>query len=163
MFLADIHLYGLIPSSPGTFHNIFVVFIRFTLLEEDILSAFPVAIKRTLVKSVVDELHRKEQLRLSGGELNTVITTPAHAEWILECIGQGFRLPFNDGSILNTLFRLYHIWLFNNWPLGMQPRTQHFFRKIGLHFSLLFELRKDDQGIIKESDQIEDARVCSHA
>lgn len=142
MFLADIHLYGLIPSSP----------------EEDILSAFPVAIKRTLVKSVVDELHRKEQLRLSGGELNTVITTPAHAEWILECIGQGFRLPFNDGSILNTLFRLYHIWLFNNWPLGMQPRTQHFFRKIGLHFSLLFELRKDDQGIIKESDQIEDAR-----
>lgn len=139
-----------------------IIHCLFIFLEEDILSLFPITVKRTLIKSVVDELHRKEQLRLSGGELTTIITTPAHAEWILECIGQGFRLPFTDGSILNTLFRLYHIWLFNNWPLGMQPRTQHFFRKIGLHFSLLFELRKDDQGMItKESDQLEDSRVCN--
>jgi len=143
MFLEDIALLGLLPAPP----------------DEDILKQFPFTVKRTLVKSVVDELNKKEKSRLMGENVSTIISTPAHAEWILECIGPGFRLPYSEVSILQSLFQLYTCWLFNNWPPGMQPRTQHFFRVIGLHFSLLFEQRKDDSGVItKENDQLEDSR-----
>lgn len=89
------------------------------------MKLFPLAVKRTLVKAVVDDLNKREQSR---GSSPVVIITPTHANWVMECVGQGFGLPYSDAPIISSVLMLYKTWLFQNRPPGMLQEEQYFLR-----------------------------------
>ena len=61
--------------------------------ETQILSRFPLAVRKTFIGEVTAVLLANEDRQL--------LSSPAHVRWCLEVVGQGFALPIEDQRLIS--------------------------------------------------------------
>jgi len=123
MFIKQSTTLGLLQNDPNT----------------NILGAYPLQIKRTVVSSVAQHLFE------TPNTINLTLSTPAHVNWTMECIGQGFTLSTEeDEAVIASCIEVYRRWLFDptNTPTPILSDTEQIFiQTIFKHFSLLFQTK----------------------
>eukprot|EP01105_Mastigella_eilhardi_P013843 TRINITY_DN3158_c0_g1_i1.p1 TRINITY_DN3158_c0_g1~~TRINITY_DN3158_c0_g1_i1.p1 ORF type:complete len:1086 (-),score=189.19 TRINITY_DN3158_c0_g1_i1:690-3947(-) len=105
--------------------------------ETNIINGFPLVVQRVMVTQVVQSLLDQS---LSPA---TVLPTGAHVKWVMECVGQGFRLPVNsDHAIITQCIDLYFKWIQGERrPAWIANNLEAFVLAVAKHMSLLFENR----------------------
>ncbi|KAF9180947.1 hypothetical protein BGZ51_005783 [Haplosporangium sp. Z 767] len=106
----------------------------------NVLSRFPLSVKKTLIHEVTSTL-------LDTSDL-TLLSSMAHMQWAMEVLGQGFALPLEELSLAQETTRLYSQWLFEPQmrPMAFQQAAgtadeQLLYQTIFHHYSLLFQVR----------------------
>ncbi|CAG8589929.1 4259_t:CDS:10 [Paraglomus occultum] len=114
------------------------------LLEHDpdsgVLSKFPLNVQKSLISEITQTLLQTRD--------SSLLPSPAHVQWVMEAVGQGFALPLEEMDITANSKELYSQWLFepNCRPaairdLSGKPEEQRFWQVIFHHYSLLFRPR----------------------
>jgi hypothetical protein len=90
--------------------------------EKNILKGFPLAVKRTVVSSIVRYFHSQYEHAI------VQLTTAAHVNWVMEVIGQSFQLPIEDHEVINMAIDIYQRWLFTDAdrPIPIKDDLQYF-------------------------------------
>jgi len=106
--------------------------------EANILLNFSLPVRKVLVKEVTNFL-------LSPATPGNVLSTRAHAIYVLETCGQGFRLPIEEADSIQEVIELYRIWILEprRRPAPIDQEFQYFLQTMLKHFSLLFASRSD--------------------
>ncbi|KAH3757916.1 rap/ran GTPase-activating protein [Pelomyxa schiedti] len=82
-----------------------------------------------------------------------LMPTQAHVFWVMECLGQGFRLPLSDHPLINQCVDLYSRWIQGNpdkLPVWVRSNLETFYLLCLKHMTLLFNNRTK----VKEDVQI---------
>lgn len=78
------------------------------LLEHDqntnVLKLFPLSVYRSVVTAIVGYFANP------SNNPSDVLTSRSHVLWVLECIGQGLRLPVEDAQIMSDCLAIYLRW-----------------------------------------------------
>ncbi|KAI8817858.1 uncharacterized protein EV422DRAFT_570333 [Fimicolochytrium jonesii] len=118
-------------------------------IDTNILSAFPLPTRLTLISSVTSCLLPNSTLVAAPPAL---LTSAAHVRWAMEVVGQGFALPIEEWGVIRACLGVYASWLGGgNGEVGGAPVAigeltgteveQRFWQTIFEQLSLLFQPR----------------------
>ncbi|KAH3766730.1 rap/ran GTPase-activating protein [Pelomyxa schiedti] len=110
--------------------------------ETNILNTvFPISVQRIIVSNVVTYFMGSEQ---SGINISVLLPTQSHVFWVMECIGQGFRLPLGDHTLITQCIELYTKWIqspMDRQPAWIRDNLDAYYVLCLKHLSLLFSNR----------------------
>ncbi|KAI9093828.1 hypothetical protein DFS34DRAFT_665968 [Phlyctochytrium arcticum] len=119
--------------------------------ESDILTAFPLGVKKKLIFEVTQYLLTPPNSHppvTTSPDPAHLLTSPAHVRWMMEVVGQGFSLPIEDVGIIQMTVAVYANWLLEPACLPVavkdlrgEPFEQTFWQTIFQQLSLLFQPR----------------------
>ncbi|KAH3761930.1 rap/ran GTPase-activating protein [Pelomyxa schiedti] len=104
-------------------------------------TVFPISVQRTIVSNVVTYFMGSEQ---NGINISLLLPTQAHVFWVMECIGQGFRLPLIDHNLITQCIDLYTKWIQSppeRQPAWIRSNLDAYYVLCLKHLSLLFSNR----------------------
>lgn len=84
--------------------------------DSDILGGFPLEVKVVLISQM-----NRYFLSIGGYEPAEVLTSPAHVNFAMEIVAQGFDLPIHQIAIIQQSANVYAAWLLDprKRPLSM--------------------------------------------
>lgn len=84
--------------------------------------SFPISTRNTISFLVADHL-------LKDSTPTTTLSTIAHVNLVMECVGQGFGLPTSEGNTIKAGIELYRRWLLEKVrPQPVEVDEQRIFR-----------------------------------
>eukprot|EP01114_Cavostelium_apophysatum_P012293 TRINITY_DN2733_c0_g1_i3.p1 TRINITY_DN2733_c0_g1~~TRINITY_DN2733_c0_g1_i3.p1 ORF type:complete len:1100 (-),score=286.84 TRINITY_DN2733_c0_g1_i3:2012-5311(-) len=102
--------------------------------DSNILGSFPLQVKKAVIMQIVGYFALDPTSKAT-------LTTDAHVEWVMECVGQGFALPIEEDAIMSSCIEIYKRWLLEpaQQPKPILEDTKQFFLQSMLkHMSLVF-------------------------
>lgn len=87
---------------------------------DNILKEFPLDVVKSVVNKVANFLN-------SCTDINKVLPTDTHVEWVIDTLGYGFTLPIEDEKDGQICLSLYIKWLASgSRPASMNERLPYF-------------------------------------